>query len=77
MKIIILFVIVFISSFCIAKNIPEVPLELSFIKEWRVPIKTLKRKCSGNGYYIYNWKGKNRWLVIPVINNKGDLIKCK
>ena len=75
MKAIILFVIILISVTCFAK---DYQLEMAFPKEWKIDKNTLKIKCNEVvGYKYYSIKGRYKFVSIPVVDNKGNMIKCK
>jgi hypothetical protein len=62
-----------VSISCFAK---DYQLEMMFPRELKIKRSTLKIKCNDVvGYKYYHIRG--RFISIPVVDNKGNMIKCK
>ena len=69
-------IILFVISLSISGFAADYQLQMAFPKEWKVNYKKLKKTCNCNGYYY--WKEKNipKYASIPVVDKKGNMVKC-
>ena len=70
-------IILFILFLSVSGFAADYQLQMAFPKEWKVNNKKLKKTCNCNGYYY--WKENNipKYASIPVVDNKGNMVRCK